>query len=189
MKFSIAVLSSILAVCSVTIANPVDPSSTMSAEVSTPTASTSGGSADLEKYCGPFDIAEVSLIDKIAELQVKINENFEKSSSKRHERDLQKKLLEEMEKQFEILSQTPDDGLDTVEFELETEREALEKLEKELQKLSDEAMVLIEENMDYKKTLRKYLGLVPSGEGDVPELGDYPGYTECYKYLFAVFSQ
>ncbi|KAK5666934.1 hypothetical protein QVD99_006156 [Batrachochytrium dendrobatidis] len=42
MKLSIAVLSSILAVCSVTIANPVDPSSTMSAEASTPTASSSG---------------------------------------------------------------------------------------------------------------------------------------------------
>ncbi|EGF78224.1 hypothetical protein BATDEDRAFT_91064 [Batrachochytrium dendrobatidis JAM81] len=37
MKFSIAVLSSLLAVFSVTVANPVDPSSTMSAKVSTAT--------------------------------------------------------------------------------------------------------------------------------------------------------
>ncbi|KAJ8326413.1 hypothetical protein O5D80_005164 [Batrachochytrium dendrobatidis] len=68
MKLSIAVLSSILAVCSVTVANPVDPSSTMSAEASTsttsteastytmsaeastPTASTSGASAGGSDY-------------------------------------------------------------------------------------------------------------------------------------------
>ncbi|OAJ40036.1 hypothetical protein BDEG_23814 [Batrachochytrium dendrobatidis JEL423] len=173
----------------------------MSAEVSTPTASTSGGSAggpdspeffnpeDFEKYCYPFGITQVSYIDKIAQGQIKINGIFEKSSSKRHELDLQKKLLEELEQQFETLSQTPDDGLDTVQFELETEREALAKLEEELQKLSDEAMVLIGKNMGYKKTLRGHLGMVPSEEGEVPKLGDYPGYTECYEYLFAVFSQ
>ncbi|KAK5672308.1 hypothetical protein QVD99_001412 [Batrachochytrium dendrobatidis] len=68
MKLSITILSSILAVCSVTVANPVDPSSTMnaeasasttsteastytmSAEVSTPTASTSGGSTGEPDY-------------------------------------------------------------------------------------------------------------------------------------------
>ncbi|OAJ40027.1 hypothetical protein BDEG_23807 [Batrachochytrium dendrobatidis JEL423] len=173
----------------------------MSAEVSTPTASTSGGSAggpeypefptpeDLEKYCSPFGISEVSLIDKIARNQVKINGIFEKSSSKSHERDLQKGLVDEMKIRLDTHSQASNDESGINEAELQEQDRILNELEKEVKKLSDEVMVLIEQNIDYKKTLRKYLGLVPSGEGEVPELEDYPGYTECYKYFLSVFSQ
>ncbi|KAJ8328493.1 hypothetical protein O5D80_003843 [Batrachochytrium dendrobatidis] len=168
----------------------------MSAEVSTPTASTSGGSAggpeypefptpeDLEKYCSPFGISEVSLIKNIAQDQVRVDGMFDDLTKKRRQRDAQKKLLEGMEQQFETLSQTPDDGLDTAQFELKTERGILDKLEKELQKISDETSNMIDKKMDLKKVLRDYLGMVPSEDGDVPNLRKYPGYKECFKFFY-----
>ncbi|EGF82301.1 hypothetical protein BATDEDRAFT_22650 [Batrachochytrium dendrobatidis JAM81] len=168
----------------------------MSAEVSTPTASTSGGSVgqvlypvpphplDLERYCGPFDLVEASLIKRIAELQVKFDQGIVDLTKKCRQRDAQKKLLEGMEQQFETLSQTPDDGLDTVEFELETEREVLDKLKKEVEKISDETSNMIDERMDLKEVLRNYLGMIPSGEGNIPELRKYPGYKKCFKFFY-----
>ncbi|KAJ8328494.1 hypothetical protein O5D80_003844 [Batrachochytrium dendrobatidis] len=168
----------------------------MSAEISTPTASTSGGSVgqvlypvpphplDLERYCGPFDLVEASLIKRIAEIEVKFDQGIDDLTKKRRQRDAQKGLVDEMQHQFETLSQTPDDGLDTVEFELETERGILDKLEKELQKIFEENLNMIDEQMDLQKVLRKYLGLVSLEDDDVPNLRKYPGYKKCHKYFY-----
>ncbi|KAJ8322479.1 hypothetical protein O5D80_000084 [Batrachochytrium dendrobatidis] len=63
MKLSITVLSSILAVCSVTIANPVDPSSTTSIESTSNIAAPSEtsiatGEPDYSKYPSPYNLYE-----------------------------------------------------------------------------------------------------------------------------------
>ncbi|KAK6098398.1 hypothetical protein MT418_002435 [Batrachochytrium dendrobatidis] len=77
MKLSITILSSILAVCSVTVANPVDPSSTMSAEASASTASPdvaiasgSGFTIPLNPYmadCHPITSKGIKMIGNYAD--------------------------------------------------------------------------------------------------------------------------
>ncbi|KAJ8323607.1 hypothetical protein O5D80_007499 [Batrachochytrium dendrobatidis] len=119
MKLSIAVLSSILAVCSVTIANPVNPSSTMSAEASTPTASSSatpvGGSDSpkslslykFKKYCGQLDATEVSLMEEIAKARLKSTKVFRLLEDGRLEADIQEGLGIRKKEKLNSMSQVP----------------------------------------------------------------------------------
>ncbi|KAJ8322495.1 hypothetical protein O5D80_000062 [Batrachochytrium dendrobatidis] len=68
MKFSIAVLSSILAVCSVTVANPVKPSATTNTEhrISAVIPSTNGIGID---NLDPLPDSVKHLLDKYAEIE------------------------------------------------------------------------------------------------------------------------
>ncbi|KAJ8328503.1 hypothetical protein O5D80_003853 [Batrachochytrium dendrobatidis] len=201
MKFSIAVLSSIIAVCSVTIANPVDPSSTMSAEISTPTASTSGGSASgpdspefptpegLEEYCYPFDDAEVSYINEAAKTHARIEKMFEKLEGLTLKVGVQKGLIQALERQAETQGQASSSWLDTTQFNLETEREALAKLKDEYDERKERAAALIEQNRDAKSKLKQYMDQDPGVNGDPASPKTTSAYDKCFGYFFSYYME
>ncbi|OAJ40037.1 hypothetical protein BDEG_23815 [Batrachochytrium dendrobatidis JEL423] len=145
----------------------------MSAEVSTPTASTSGGSTGgpeypefptpegLEEYCSPFDDVEVSYIDETAKTHARIEKMFEKLEGLTLKAGLQKGLIQALERQAETQGQASSSWLDTTQFNLETEREALVKLESEYNERKERAADLIEQNRDAKSKLKQYMDQDP----------------------------
>ncbi|EGF79375.1 hypothetical protein BATDEDRAFT_25682 [Batrachochytrium dendrobatidis JAM81] len=138
MKFSITVLSSILAICSVTIANPTDPSSTMSAEASTSTASSSGASDggsgspespstdEFKEYCGRFDATELSLIEEIAKSRIKSMKAFKLLESQRFDADIQEGLIVREKEKLESMSQVPSRKLSSAKTDYEYNRQRCE---------------------------------------------------------------
>ncbi|EGF81374.1 hypothetical protein BATDEDRAFT_23763 [Batrachochytrium dendrobatidis JAM81] len=115
MKFSIAVLSSILAVFSVTVANPVDHSSTMSAKVSTATVPPSAtetqdfdflnrasgqGSVDLDLEANIRTQRE--FLDELQEILQKILDGYRIRLKKDSEQELELKHYFEHHHKFEV---------------------------------------------------------------------------------------
>ncbi|OAJ41061.1 hypothetical protein BDEG_24712 [Batrachochytrium dendrobatidis JEL423] len=190
MKLSIAVLSSILAVCSVTVANPVDPSSTMSAEASTytmsaeastSTASTSGASAggsdysssydEFEKYCYSFSLDQAMLIKRLAKAEAQFPKLSKKTNDKRHQHAAQKKVVDELQDILDGLYGAMHWGLEIAELaeleaELQKQREILEKIEEELNVCSINFANKIDE-----------------------DLRSVSGYNDCYHYFYNRFLQ
>ncbi|KAJ8328596.1 hypothetical protein O5D80_003177 [Batrachochytrium dendrobatidis] len=203
MKFSIAVLSSILAICSVTIANPVDPNSTISTEVSTSTASTSATSADgpnyssspssyngFEKHCHSFNPDEIVFIEKAATIKADTQKIYRKHSNKNDELVAQKKVVDEMKQQLEILRQTlgQESAITKLEAELVVQNSIFDKIQdessalfvrytKETKKANKSARV------PRKKTQR--LSLLGSSKGDVKleTLTQNPAFFKCYEFF------
>ncbi|OAJ42057.1 hypothetical protein BDEG_25561 [Batrachochytrium dendrobatidis JEL423] len=198
MKLSITVLSSVLAVCSVTIANPVDPSSTMSAEVSTSTASPSATPADgsdypvfpspddgLERYCGPFNSDEIAAIQKIAKTRAKIDKMFSKLYNLRLEINAQKKVITEAEQRLNTLLQTPDQESNIAEAELEKHRSVLEELRAELQKLIDKVKSLTKKNKNSKELFIKNLPHESSTDDENSlQSKTIFAYDKCFDYFY-----
>ncbi|KAJ8328689.1 hypothetical protein O5D80_002673 [Batrachochytrium dendrobatidis] len=200
MKLSIAVLSSILAVFSVTIANPVDPSSTMSAAASTSTASSSATPADesdypvfptkdgLKKYCSPFDDIEVPLITGIAKSRVRLDKMLERLEGIRHKVNVQRKVTFEAEQKVESLEQTPSQLLDNAKEKSDLHQKKLRELEKRLEERVRIASDLIKEEDNFKKTLMQNL-LDRSLMASNSLLRAVPGYSKCFHYFFDYFME
>ncbi|KAK5668647.1 hypothetical protein QVD99_004440 [Batrachochytrium dendrobatidis] len=200
MKLSIAVLSSILAVCSVTIANPVDPSSTMSAEASTPTASSSGASADesdspefptkdgLKKYCSPFGTTQASLIEEIAKTRARIDKMLERLEGVRHNTSIQRRVVLEAVQKVESLEQTPSQLLDNAKEESDLHQKKLRELEQDLEERVRRASDLIKEEDNFKETLMQNL-LDRSLMASNSLLRAVPGYSKCFHYFFDYFME
>ncbi|KAK5670182.1 hypothetical protein QVD99_003329 [Batrachochytrium dendrobatidis] len=95
MKLAVAVLSSILLACSVTIANPIDPSATTSTEaITSPTPNPNGiGISGLD----PLSDSVKDLLDKYIELEDDRNEQGKKCKLLQSEYDNQQKLIADLE--------------------------------------------------------------------------------------------
>ncbi|OAJ41548.1 hypothetical protein BDEG_25125 [Batrachochytrium dendrobatidis JEL423] len=180
MKFSIAVLSSILAVCSVTTAGPVYPSSATNAEASTstdgsdyPVFPTKDG---LKKYCSPFDDIEVPLITGIAKSQARLDKMLERLEGVRHKVNVQRKVTFEAEQKVESLEQTPSQLLDNAKEESDLHQKKLRELEQDLEERVRRASDLIKEEDNFKETLMQNL-LDRSLMASNSLLRAVPGYT------------
>ncbi|EGF76145.1 hypothetical protein BATDEDRAFT_28780, partial [Batrachochytrium dendrobatidis JAM81] len=177
MKLSITILSSILAVCSVTTASPVYPSSTMSAEASTLTASPSANPAggdvypvfpsayNLEKYCDPFDTTEASLIKEIAKAHVGIDVMSTQLEGLHYQYDFQKGVIIKVEQQLETLRQTPGQELGAAEARLKMQYEVLDGLKNELKELVKKASDIIKKEESLEKKLTEHLSPGSSANG------------------------
>ncbi|EGF75923.1 hypothetical protein BATDEDRAFT_92381 [Batrachochytrium dendrobatidis JAM81] len=190
MKLSIAVLSSILAVCSVTTAGPVYPSSATNAG-----ASTSAGGSDspefptedgLMKYCSPFGTTQVSLIEEIAKTRARIEKMVDRFEGIRHNTSIQRKVVLETVQKFESLKQTPGQLLDNAEAEYNLHQKKLEKLEEDLEDRVRIAWSRIHQEKELKKTLIHNLATRTLMASD-SLLGTVPGYTQCFHYFFNHF--
>ncbi|EGF80615.1 hypothetical protein BATDEDRAFT_24376 [Batrachochytrium dendrobatidis JAM81] len=192
MKFSIAVLSSILAVCSVTTAGPVYPSSATNAEASTstdgsdyPVFPTKDG---LKKYCSPFDDIEVPLITGIAKSQARLDKMLERLEGVRHKVNVQRKVTFEAEQKVESLEQTPSQLLDNAKEESDLHQKKLRELEQDLEERVRRASDLIKEEDNFKETLMQNL-LDRSLMASNSLLRAVPGYSKCFHYFFDYFME
>ncbi|EGF80829.1 hypothetical protein BATDEDRAFT_24762 [Batrachochytrium dendrobatidis JAM81] len=201
MKLSITVLSSILAVCSVTIANPVDPSSTMSAEASTPTASSSGASADgsdspkspslykFKKYCGQLDATEVSLIEEIAKARVKSTKVFRLLEDRRFELAIREGLGVRKKEKLNSMSQVPSRKLSSAKANYEEFRQICEGTK---YTMHDYASKLSHKRKEIRKLTKKLtshssFGVSPDDDYSPPK--SLYGYQDCLKYFYNRLSQ
>ncbi|KAJ8328652.1 hypothetical protein O5D80_002641 [Batrachochytrium dendrobatidis] len=111
MKLAVAVLSSILFACSVTIANPIDPSETTSTESSTsPTPNPNGIGLD---GLNPLPNIIKDLLNKYIELEHGRDEQEKLYGSLKPQYDHQHKLVKDLEKRIrllEFISQTSGDN-------------------------------------------------------------------------------
>ncbi|EGF81080.1 hypothetical protein BATDEDRAFT_24750 [Batrachochytrium dendrobatidis JAM81] len=201
MKFSIAVLSSILAICSVTIANPVDPSSTMSSAASTPTASTSATSTDgptssvfspNNAGCDSFDQEGIDLIEAYANIKMVLDTEHKKSDQKESDAGEYTKLIDKKMKKLELLEQKAQESNEAVDYttkisQVKSETEAYRAI---LKTLKDELNTLYHEYLEWHGEWRKlrvalydYLKKHDStGEmaGDTPLLKSIPEFMQCF---------
>ncbi|EGF81979.1 hypothetical protein BATDEDRAFT_87325 [Batrachochytrium dendrobatidis JAM81] len=201
MKLSIAVLSSILAICSVTIANPVDPSSTMSAAASTPTASSSGASADgsdspeslslykFKKYCGQLDATEVSLIEKIAKARLKSTKVFRLLESQYFGAAIQEGLFVREKEKLNSMSQVPSRKLSSAKAKHVESRQTCDRASCNAY---DYASKLLHKKKKIKKLTKKLtshssFGIRPSDDYTPPK--SLYGYQDCFKYFYDRLSQ
>ncbi|KAJ8322646.1 hypothetical protein O5D80_002478 [Batrachochytrium dendrobatidis] len=200
MKLSITVLSTILAVCSVTIANPVDPSSTMSAAASTPTASSSGASADgsdspkslslykFKKYCGQLDATEVSLIEEIAKARLKSTKVFRLLEDGRFEAAIQKGLFVKEKEKIDSMSQVPSRKLSSIKANHEEVRQYCDRASCNAyyyaSKLSHKRKEI--RKLTKKLTSHSSFGISPDG-GETPK--SVYVYESCLKYFYNRLSQ
>ncbi|KAJ8328608.1 hypothetical protein O5D80_003189 [Batrachochytrium dendrobatidis] len=210
MKLSITLLSSILAVCSVTIANPVDPSSTMSAEVSTPTASTSAtstGESTSITAPGPYDqyLAECSpigedgilLIQQYADAKRKYDEAnrmVRRKRSKIHKEE--KKILglkEELDSMWTKARRTRNASyygkkiLET-EFQIEDINKIIEDLKEQLDEMQNEHSRRHRRLVESQSKLHDYLlehdttgAMTTDGP---PDLKSIPGFMKCFGIFY-----
>ncbi|EGF77522.1 hypothetical protein BATDEDRAFT_91730 [Batrachochytrium dendrobatidis JAM81] len=163
MKLAVAVLSSILLACSVTTANPVNPSAAKSAESSTsaaiPTATTSTESEyrtiSYEEAANLVDLSQlsesdVSLIEGYLQMD-REHEEMEKAcdlagSEKLH----QQELIKQLNKKYSTLvhksqhnNNDPayEEKVQSFKLKLQEEREKLEELEKKYRKFNRDFLV------------------------------------------------
>ncbi|EGF76733.1 hypothetical protein BATDEDRAFT_92443 [Batrachochytrium dendrobatidis JAM81] len=218
MKFSIAVLSSILAVCSVTVANPVDHSSTMSAKVSTatvPPSATETASAkasnlntftrfdypkklksynEFGKYCYSIGLEGVFMIEEHATLSVKIDK-IEKDVHNLDARiKAQKNLLYNLEQDFDFLNRASGQG--SVDLDLETnirtQREFLDELQEILQKILDGYRIRLKKDSEQELELKHYFEhhhkFEVTDSDDNINLESYHSYKSCFDFFYSYFS-
>ncbi|EGF76511.1 hypothetical protein BATDEDRAFT_28462 [Batrachochytrium dendrobatidis JAM81] len=190
MKLSITILSSILAVCSVTVANPVDPSSATNAE-----ASTSAGGSNypvfptkdgLKKYCSPFDTTQVPLITGIAKTRARLDKMLKRLEGVRNKVSVQRKVILETEQKVDSLKKTPGQLLNGAEAEYNLHQELLEELEGHLEERLKIASGMAEEKNNFKKTLIENLSS-KSLMGSDSSLRIVSGYSKCFHYFFNHF--
>ncbi|KAK5671123.1 hypothetical protein QVD99_002883 [Batrachochytrium dendrobatidis] len=199
MKFSIAVLSSILAVCSVTIANPTDPSSTVSAEASTSTASSSApGYSDLYviyneilEYCYPLDLGGIVMIETLAKTEVEFGKAKKLFEEKHGECKAQKTLVRELEQKYASLHEAPDQESKTAE--IKAQREILDNCEDDLEHLKKNRIIKDEQIYMLKQMLKKYLAkrfsAGPLLDEDMSPANQYPPFLKCYSFFHHRLSQ
>ncbi|KAJ8323988.1 hypothetical protein O5D80_007209 [Batrachochytrium dendrobatidis] len=201
MKFSIAVLSSILAVCSVTIANPVDPSSTMSAEASTSTASSSITSTGevlralspstnvLGGYCDRLDTTELSLMEEIAKARVKSVKAFKLLEDRRFELVIQTGLLTKEREDLENMIQAPSRKLSSAQDNYEESRQRCIRLQYTVEDYVSRLSDRTEESKELAKKLTSYssFGVTPDGDDGQPK--SFYVYQDCFKYFYNRLSQ
>ncbi|KAK6091381.1 hypothetical protein MT418_008106 [Batrachochytrium dendrobatidis] len=203
MKFSITLLSSILAVCSVTIANPVDSSSTTSTE-----ASTSSASPSATKTAEPTSVPDslygdysgCHLIDSEGVVLVKILVEYSKTADilkqemeeKRIEIEIQRQKVKKQRKEFDALESEAEESNDAesygpkiaeLELGIEGSREILRKLRKQYWDLDEEFDGLKERLTEFQMKILKYFldsdGSTTLTINDFPRLESVPGFTEC----------
>ncbi|KAJ8329341.1 hypothetical protein O5D80_002474 [Batrachochytrium dendrobatidis] len=201
MKFSIAVLSSILAVCSVTIANPTDPSSTVSAEASTSTASssaTSAGGSDspkspstykFKKYCGQFDATEVSLIEEIAKSRIKSMKAFKLLESQRFDADIQEGLIVRKKEKLNSMSQVPSRKLSSAKANYKEFRQICEKFRYNANDYFWKLLDRTEENNELTTKLTSHSSFGVSLDDDYSLPKSVYGYKDCLEYFYDRLSQ
>ncbi|OAJ44890.1 hypothetical protein BDEG_28074 [Batrachochytrium dendrobatidis JEL423] len=162
MKFSIAVLSSMLAVFSVTVANPVDPSSTMSAEVSTSTVPPSATETAS---------AKASTLNTFSRF------------------DYPKKLKSYNE--FGKASGQGSVDLD-LEANIRTQREFLDELQEILQKIIDGYRIRLKKDSEQELELKHYFEhhhkFEVTDSDDNINLESYHSYKSCFDFFYSYFS-
>ncbi|KAJ8329436.1 hypothetical protein O5D80_002446 [Batrachochytrium dendrobatidis] len=203
MKFSITLLSSILAVCSVTIANPVDSSSTTSTEASTLSASPSA-TKTAEPTSVPDslygDYSGCHLIDSEGVVLIKILVEYGKTADilkqemeeKRIEIEIQRQKVKTQRKEFDALESEAEESNDAenygpkiaeLELGIEGSREILRKLRKQYWDLDEEFDGLKERLTEFQMKILKYFldsdGSTTLTINDFPRLESVPGFTEC----------
>ncbi|EGF78705.1 hypothetical protein BATDEDRAFT_26606 [Batrachochytrium dendrobatidis JAM81] len=200
MKLSIAVLSSILAICSVTVSNPVDPSSTTSIE---PTSTLFPGL--YHQYlsdCHPFTLNEIVLIKQYADVKHKLNQEAEEIDLKESRVEEQKELLDEQRRSLRLLQGHPTSTNQSVpNYELnifqtqsgiETSHTTLKNLEEELSELYEIHLKVRKEWTELQSKLYGYLvkhgttGVIVTG---APNLELYPEFMKCFGVFYDGSSQ
>ncbi|EGF81351.1 hypothetical protein BATDEDRAFT_24242 [Batrachochytrium dendrobatidis JAM81] len=206
MKFSIAVLSSIIAVCSVTIANPVDPSSTMSSATSTPTASTSATStggptssvfSSNNAGCDSFDQEGIDLIKAYANIKMVLDNEHKKYSQKESDIEEYTKLINKKMKKLELLEQKAQESNGAVDYtaKISQVKYQIRAYRAILKAIKDELMKLYHEYLEWNKGWRKLRMAVydylekhdSTGEmaGDTPLLKSIPEFMQCFVKFYS----
>ncbi|EGF81691.1 hypothetical protein BATDEDRAFT_23219 [Batrachochytrium dendrobatidis JAM81] len=159
MKLAVAVLSSILLACSVTIANPVDPSATTSTEsITSPTHNPNGiGLGGLD----PIPNIIKDLLKEYIELEHGRDEQEKLYGSLKPQYDHQHKLVKRLKKKIQVLgyiSQASGDGpeyngeIRKNKLDFEIQKSKLANLKKSLQGCESKSY-LEKQSLKYNKSL------------------------------------
>ncbi|KAJ8325405.1 hypothetical protein O5D80_006341 [Batrachochytrium dendrobatidis] len=134
MKLAVAVLSSILLACSVTIANPIDPSATTSTKsITSPTPNPNGiGLGGLD----PLSDSVKDLLKEYIELEDDRNEQGKKCKLLQSEYDNQQKLIADLETKIYVLGGKSQRNGDNSKYDGEIQKTRLD-LEAQKSKLAD----------------------------------------------------
>ncbi|KAK6096857.1 hypothetical protein MT418_002513 [Batrachochytrium dendrobatidis] len=162
MKLAVAVLSSILLVCSATTANPVNPSATTDAEASTSTVIPSENGIGLGALDDPLPGNVKHLLDKYAEIEDGRNQQRKIYWPLKSRYDSQYDVLMGVKKDLKVLEYLSQDD-DSLKYYIEIRKTKLDH-EKQLSKLDkirksfDECQFkigLLVEKIIYKSSLIK----------------------------------
>ncbi|EGF82591.1 hypothetical protein BATDEDRAFT_86732 [Batrachochytrium dendrobatidis JAM81] len=204
MKLSIAILSSILFACSVTVANPVLDSSTTSTATSTlsasPSATATSGtshSKSLDPYtvymnnCYPISFDALKMIQLLALDSRKLDRLSKDISKKNAKIDERKKMVSELKKEIDHFKNDPlSTESDTVELEstLTSHNKASRKLRKGLSILFKKHSRTCQETTELRRQLKGYFMEHHSSEeiitGGGPYLNRYPVFTSCFRSFY-----
>ncbi|KAJ8330022.1 hypothetical protein O5D80_001600 [Batrachochytrium dendrobatidis] len=170
-----------LAVCSVTVANPVDPSSTMSAKVSTATVPPSATETASAKASILNTFIKIDKIEKdIHNVDARIK--------------AQKNLLYNLEQDFDFLNRASGQG--SVDLDLEanirTQREFLDELQEILQKILDGYRIRLKKDSEQELELKHYFEhhhkFEVTDSDDNINLESYHSYKSCFDFFYSYFS-
>ncbi|KAJ8325386.1 hypothetical protein O5D80_006322 [Batrachochytrium dendrobatidis] len=212
MKFSIALLSSILAVCSVTVANPVDPSltTTTSTEASTSTTSPSATSTDGPDYpgfsspydqylndCFPIDSEGIFLIKQYADGKNRYDKEKKKVDEKQSKIEEHEQLWQELNTEFIDRREKVFQGIGVDNFisdqydyqcRLFEQWANIDRLKKEMEELHKKYTKVHEKWTKLQSELYDYLlehdkTAVMTTDG-TPDLNLYPGFMKCFSIFY-----
>ncbi|EGF76175.1 hypothetical protein BATDEDRAFT_92968 [Batrachochytrium dendrobatidis JAM81] len=202
MKLSIAVLASVLTVCSVTIASPVIPSSTKSAESSIwtviPTANAVSEPDYSEypipydgygKYCHPLDFDGMMLVKLLAKNTHKLEKATKYINKKESNIACQETLVGELKERLDsVMDDGHGSGIAELESEFIKQNGILEQLKEQLERLFKRHSNWYKKDVGLRSALAEYFAehgmsgeMTTDGE---PNLYSYPGFKKCFDYFY-----
>ncbi|OAJ43876.1 hypothetical protein BDEG_27189 [Batrachochytrium dendrobatidis JEL423] len=173
----------------------------MSAEASTPTASTSatpaGGSDspkspsidEFKKYCGRFDATELSSIEEIAKSRIKSMKAFKLLESQRFDADIQERLLAKEKEKLESMSQVPSRKLSSAKTDYEYNRQICEGSRYYANDYFWKLLDRTEKNKELATKLTSHSSFGVSLDDDYSLPKSVYGYMDCLEYFYNRLSQ
>ncbi|KAJ8329175.1 hypothetical protein O5D80_002601 [Batrachochytrium dendrobatidis] len=204
MKLSIAILSSILLACSVTVANPVLDSSTTSTATTTSSAypsATETSGPDLTKLfdpysvymsdCYPIDFDGITLIESLAEGVRRLERLSRYIDTKRETISEQKKVVGELMQEIDHLRETHSgrrSEMKELKFTLGAKLEDLRRNKRHLRRSIKDYSDTNQQNVRTRAMLGDYFAKHHSvgstnSDGTI-NTEPYPGFKKCFDYFY-----
>ncbi|KAK5668197.1 hypothetical protein QVD99_005234 [Batrachochytrium dendrobatidis] len=180
MKPAVVVFASVLAVCSVTIASPVIPSSTTKYPI------TYDGYG---KYCHPLDFDGIMLVKLLAKNTHKLEKVTKYINKKESNIACQETLVGELKERLDsVMDDGNGSGIAELESEFIKQNGILEQLKEQLERLFERHSNRYKKDVGLRSALAEYFaehGM--SGEmttDDEPNLYSYLGFKKCFDYFY-----
>ncbi|KAJ8325070.1 hypothetical protein O5D80_000689 [Batrachochytrium dendrobatidis] len=175
MKLAVVVFASVLAVCSVTIASPVIPSSTTSTESSIWTVIPTANAVSKPDY-----------LNILSHMTEKVTKYINKKESNIA---CQETLVGELKERLDsVMDDGHGSGIAELESEFIKQNDILEQLKEQLERLFERHSNRYKKDVGLRSALAEYFAehgmsgeMTTDGE---PNLYSYPGFKKCFDYFY-----